>query len=385
MGRRVWVAAATAIVALGSLVVATPAGAVTASFDATCVTQSGSFPVFTEHRTIAYEVHAPDSVAPGTTFDVPVSFEYPIPSNAQVGGAFIDVTGTSTVLIDGTPGASTVTGTVTPTALGGAGSAVEVRLQKLAAFAVIDSHGVGEICTPTHTLVLARIGVGVPVVSIGDGAIVEGASGVRSLVFPVTLSRAAATQVTVGFDTGDGTATAGSDYDATSGTVTIRSGAIKGFASVPVRGDTVVEPKENFHVRLRDPSGAVLGRRVGTGRIIDDDPESGTRLSIGDAAVVEGRLGDHAAAFTVSLSAPLSHTVTFHYATLAGTAGAQIDYRSQSFDSEIAAGQTSISIPVPVLADAVPEDTESFVVRLSGVTGATLGRTNGVGKILDDD
>ena len=45
----------------------------------------------------------------------------------------------------------------------------------------------------------------------------------------------------------------------------------------------------------------------------------------------------------------------------------------------------STTVPVPVLADSTVETTESFTVRLSDVTGATRGRTNGVGKILDDD
>jgi hypothetical protein len=363
----------------------TPAGAVTAAFDATCVTQSGSIPISTTHRSISYEVHAPDSVAPGTTFDVPVVVGYAIPSTAQVGGAFVDVTGASTVLLDAAPGASQVSGTVTATALGGAGSVVEVRLARLAAFAVLGGSAVGEVCTPDHALVLARVAVGVPLVSIGDAAVIEGDAGTRLVELPVTLSRPASAPVTVGFTSADGTATAGSDYVAASGTVTVPTGAVSGIVRIRVRGDTAVEPKENFRVRLHDPVGAVVGRRVGTGRIIDDDPGTGPRLAIGDGAVVEGARGARSARFTVSLSAPATQRVTFHWSTLDGSAVAGSDYRSMSLDGTIDVGRISTTVPVPVLADSVSEPTEMFTVRLSDVSGATRGRTNGVGKILDDD
>jgi hypothetical protein len=159
--------------------------------------------------------------------------------------------------------------------------------------------------------------------------------------------------------------------------------------TVRVRGDAVVEPKESLRVRLADPVGAVVGRRVGTGRIIDDDPEPGPRLSIGDAAVVEGARGTRSARFTVSLSRPATERVTFHWAVRDGTAVAGVDLRpyggAAGLDGFVDVGRVSTTVPVPVLADTTGEGDEAFTVRLSTVTGATLGRTNGVGRILDDD
>src|SRR6185503_3382357 len=102
-----------------------------------------------------------------------------------------------------------------------------------------------------HRVVVARVGIGVPVVSVGDSAVVEGATGTRGLAFPVTLSRPAATDVTVQFATEDGTATAASDYVAQSGSVTLHAGLVSALAivNVRVRGDRTVEPTENLRVR----------------------------------------------------------------------------------------------------------------------------------------
>jgi chitinase len=284
---------------------------------------------------------------------------------------------------------SNLAGAITVTPAGGTGTVVEVRLQALASYVVVGSHGVVETCTPERPVVIARVAVGVPQVSVGDAAVVEGASGTRALAFPVTLSRPSPTPVTVGFATEDGAATAGPDFVAAAGSVTIPAGAVTKVVTVRVRGDAAVEPKEHLRVRLVDPVGAVVGRGRGTGRIVDDDPEPGPRLSIGDSAVVEGARGTRSARFTVSLSGPATERVTFHWAVRDGTAIAGVDLRpyggAAGLDGFVDVGRVSTTVPVPVLADTAGEGDETFTVRLSAVTGATLGRTNGVGRILDDD
>jgi hypothetical protein len=387
MRSKAWAVVAASVVALGSLVVAAPAGAVTGSFIVTCQVQGG-IPAPPTTRTIPYEIHAPDSVEPGAVVDVPVTFGYPIPTNAQVGGAIMDFGGTAQASILANPGATEVTGTVRVPTEGPAGGAVPIRLIELAAFTTITGTVVGEVCTPAHPVLLAQVGIGVPLVSIGDGAIVEGSTGTRGLQLAVTLSRPAATDVTVPFTVEAGTATAGVDYTTPSGTVTIHAGQASGIATVRVRGDATVEPKENFRVRLHDPTGAALGRAVGTGRIIDDDPEPGPRISIGDASVVEGNRAVRSMRFVVSLSEPAAQPTYFHYRTVDGTAvAANGDYRAQEFDYLIPAGHSSITVPVPVPTDLTPEATKSFVVQLSASDrpGAVIGRAKGVGTIIDDD
>ena len=108
-------------------------------------------------------------------------------------------------------------------------------------------------------------------VAIGDGALVEGKRGTRSLRIPVTLSGVATTAVSVRFATAGGTAHSGADFNAVSGTVTIAAGQTSGVVSVPIRVDQISEFTESFTVKLSNPTGAVIGRTTGVGRIFDDD------------------------------------------------------------------------------------------------------------------
>jgi hypothetical protein len=116
-----------------------------------------------------------------------------------------------------------------------------------------------------------------PTLSIADVTQAEGNSGSTNFLFNVTLSVATTTPVTVKYSTANGTATAGSDYTATSGTLTIPAGQTTGQIAVPVLGDTTVEANETFTVTLTTPSGATLSRAAATGTITNDDtaPSSG--------------------------------------------------------------------------------------------------------------
>lgn len=107
--------------------------------------------------------------------------------------------------------------------------------------------------------------------SINDTSVAEGNAGSRNAVFTVTLSAAATRPVTVSFATANGTATAGSDYSAVSGTVSIPTGSRTAVINVPVTGDTVVEPNETLFVNLSAPSGASLADAQGVATISNDD------------------------------------------------------------------------------------------------------------------
>ena len=81
-----------------------------------------------------------------------------------------------------------------------------------------------------------------PTISIADSSVLEGDAGVSILEFSVTLSTTSASNVSVSYATGDFSAEAGSDYTATSGTLTITSGNISATIFVDVIGDTTSEP-----------------------------------------------------------------------------------------------------------------------------------------------
>ena len=92
------------------------------------------------------------------------------------------------------------------------------------------------------------------------------------LAFPVTLDRAPSGTVTVDYATSDGTATAGSDYTATSGTLTFAPGEREKTVSVPVLDDAHDEGSETLTLTLSNPSGAYLEDRTATGTINNTDP-----------------------------------------------------------------------------------------------------------------
>ena len=110
-----------------------------------------------------------------------------------------------------------------------------------------------------------------PTISIDNVSLLEGNSATSYAIFTLTLSAASNQPVTLKYATADGTATAGSDYIATNGTITFNPGQTSQTISVTVKGDTVVEPGESFFVRLSDSTNGTFANSEGTGTIINDD------------------------------------------------------------------------------------------------------------------
>ena len=223
----------------------------------------------------------------------------------------------------------------------------------------------------------------VPTLSINNVSQNEGNAGTTPFVFTVTLSAASGQPVTVNFATANGTATAGSDYIATSGTLTFASGVTSQTITVPVIGDTINEPDETFTVNLSAPSNATIATTSGLGTILNDDGIPGA--SINNVTQAEGNAGTTAFVFTVTLSATSGQTVTVNYATANGTATAGSDFLATSGTLTFAPGVTSQTINVPVIGDTVNEANETFSVILSGPTNAFIAVASGLGTILNDD
>ena len=221
-----------------------------------------------------------------------------------------------------------------------------------------------------------------PSLSINSGSVNEGNSGTTNANFTVTLSQASPLTVTVDFATADGTATAPSDYTSTSGTVTFAPGQTTRPITIPVIGDTVVEPDETFTVNLSNPVNATISQTPGTGTIVNDDVSG---FSINDVVISEGDQGTTNAVFTVTLSPPNIGTSTVNFATADGTASAPADYTSTSGTLTFAPGVVTQTINVPIIGDTLTEPNETFTVTLSGAVNATIARATGTGTIRNDD
>ncbi len=111
-----------------------------------------------------------------------------------------------------------------------------------------------------------------PVINVGDASVAEGDSGTTSLTFQVSLTHPAGKGgVSFDYATVDGTAIAGKDYIAASGSASIAEGEQSVSLPVSVLGDTVVEADETFSLQISNVSGAQDGTLAGTGTILNDD------------------------------------------------------------------------------------------------------------------
>lgn len=219
--------------------------------------------------------------------------------------------------------------------------------------------------------------------SIDDVTIIEPLSSANA-VFTVTLSAASGATVSVNFATADGTATASSDFSATSGTLTFAPGETSKTVSLAVSGDTTFEPDETFFVNLSGATNAITDDAQGRGTIVNDDLVPS--ISINDVAVTEGNAGTVSAGFTVALSNPSYQTITVNFATAANSATfADGDYVANSGTLTFGPGTTTQPVSVTVNGDIASETNEAFFVNLSGAANASLADAQGVGTILNDD
>ena len=224
----------------------------------------------------------------------------------------------------------------------------------------------------------------VPDMSIAGVTLTEGNTGTKNFGFNVTLSAASGQPVTVVFATANGTATAGSDYATTSGTLTFAPGETSKTINVAVNGDTLSEFNESFTVNLTGAVNANVTASSATGTITNDDQPPG--LSIGDVTLTEGNAGTKNFTFTVSLAQASGVPITVDFATGGGNATAGTDYTATSGVLTFAAGETSKSITVLVNGDLVNEADETFNVTLSNASGSTpISIPVGIGTITNDD
>ena len=110
--------------------------------------------------------------------------------------------------------------------------------------------GTSFIFTASDTATISLLDNDSAVMSIGNASVTEGNSGTTVLSYPVTLSNPVDVDVSIDYATQDGTATAGSDYVAQSGTLIIPAGSTTGTIDITVNGDTVVELNETLNVLL---------------------------------------------------------------------------------------------------------------------------------------
>ena len=108
-------------------------------------------------------------------------------------------------------------------------------------------------------------------------------------------------------------------------------------------------------------------------------------VGINDIKIVEGNSGTTDATFRVSLAAKDDEEITVDWATANGSASAPGDYTSASGVLTFPPDTTVQTLAVQVKGDGSNEANETFVVNLTGATGAVIGDSQGVATVLNDD
>jgi hypothetical protein len=248
---------------------------------------------------------------------------------------------------------------------------------------IFSSVRLGLLMISTLLLLATSVAAQQPSISVREAVVGEGNSGTTQATFVVALSGPASQPVSFSFATANGTATAGSDYVATSGgPVTFAVGEVEKPIVVLVNGDTVDETQETFFLDISNVQNATVSSSRGNGFINDDD---GPTISINDVSITEGNSGTKAATFTLTLSGSSVESIAIRVVTSPGTATASTDYTSVNTVVIFNPGTVTRTVDVAIAGDTNPESNETFSVNLSDPFGTTIVDGEGAGTILDDD
>lgn len=208
-------------------------------------------------------------------------------------------------------------------------------------------------------------------------AVAEGGT----LVFTVTRIGAASVTYSVNYSSTGGTATSGSDFIATAGTLTFLPSETSKTVTVATIDDGAVESTEAMKVVLSSPSGgATITTAQGIGTITDNDVAPS--FAIGNATVTEGGT----LAYPVTRTGTVSINYAVNYATASGTGLSGSDFTPASGTLTFLPTETTKFVNVVTIDDSVVESSETVLVDLSSPTGgATVTTSQGTGTITDND
>jgi hypothetical protein len=219
-----------------------------------------------------------------------------------------------------------------------------------------------------------------PQVVIGDLTVREGE---HAAMLTIQLTRIPMERSNnVSWTTVDGTARAGTDYTARSGTVEVYG---SGNIIVPLLGDSAAEDTETFYVDITGVTGSILppaATRIAI-TILDEDAVA-PPVTLVVPSVVEGTTGEqtHTVVVEVKLAQASQSIVKLDMNAVGGTASSPADFTAGTTTLTFEPGTVKKSYPFMIFKDSVPEPDETVIVNGSqnGVVRATATLT-----IVDDD
>ncbi|HEX8174213.1 MAG TPA: Calx-beta domain-containing protein [Pyrinomonadaceae bacterium] len=333
------------------------------------------------------------SSANPSDFGQSVTFTATIPSGGAV------PTGTIQFKVDGVNAGGPIA--VTPSGITSGSASFSTSTLSTGTHTVTADYSGDSNFNPTSgTLTNGQVVKTPPTISILDFSITEGSAGTKNAAFTVLLSASSNLTVKVDYATANGTAIAGSDYQATTGTLTFSSFQTIKTVNVVLTADTINEPDETFFLNLTNPENATISDAQAIATILNDDTPfvqlsnsvytvsedaANTSQGYGLLSVTVNRTGDRSEAATVQyFTSDQSGGNECNQVT--AQASQRCDYGLAAGTLRFAAGEASKTISISIINDGYTEGTEFFNIKLQNVTGAILGATNQATiTLLDND
>ncbi|PSK81559.1 hemolysin type calcium-binding protein [Limimaricola soesokkakensis] len=223
-------------------------------------------------------------------------------------------------------------------------------------------------------------------VSVSSPVLVEGDGGASRARFDVRLSEPSVSTIELSYATRDGSARAGEDYVAQTGTLAFFAGETEKSVFVDLRPDDRSEASEFFHLALspHQDLGTTGAGLVGTATLLDDDGDGRPVISV-EAVNAPESIGSGfggMVTFALSLSEPAADAVSVQYKSLARSGTEDIDYPDFAGELVFAAGEQRKLVDIRVRHDNDIETDESFGIELFDPVGATL---EGGAKVLREN
>ena len=191
---------------------------------------------------------------------------------------------------------------------------------------------------------------------------------------PIARTEGSEGTVSIEYATDNDTATAGTDYTATSGTLTFAPGETNKFVSIPIEDDSLAEGNETFSIAVGNEQGANLGvPRTAIVTILDDDTAEGNTLAFSQAEFSVGENATEAKIDVIRTGSSQEQVAVDYETVLGNTAKPGSDYTATSGTLTFAAGETTKTLSVPILDDELAERAEFLNLAINNPVGIELG------------
>ena len=214
-------------------------------------------------------------------------------------------------------------------------------------------------------------------------------SALVSVLLGSPAGQASNSTVTVDFATSNGTASAGSDYTGSTGTLTFAPGETAKTVVVAIADDGTVEPAENFTLDLSGAAGATISDDTAVVVIGRSDAAASTLPQISATPDLVLGEADGYVDLTVGLSVPAAEPVSVNFSTFNSSAGSANacngDYLGFSGTIVFAPGETTKAVRVQIFDCDDLEAFEAFTLGLATPDNAIIARASGRIAIVDND